>query len=126
MGQAVGLPHIEVKNDMDLTAYYQKIRELGRSFKAAYPVVVSRETPDGGTAGVKTEVPVHIAAKMIVEGRAVLADEKQAKAFLDQKMEAKKIADQLQASTRMQVTVVSDSDLQLMKGLKPSSKPQAG
>jgi hypothetical protein len=107
---------------MDLKMYYQKIRELERSFKAAYPVVVSRETADGGTAGIKTEVPVHIAARMIVDGRAVLADEKQTKEFLDQKMEAKKTADQIQASTRMQVTVVSESDLQLMKGLKPSSK----
>ena len=38
---------------MDLKLYYQKIRELERGFKAAFPVVVSRETPDGGVAGVK-------------------------------------------------------------------------
>jgi len=107
---------------MDLKAYYQKIRELERSFKNTFPVVVSRETADGGVAGVKTEVPVHIAARMIVEGRATLASEKQTKEFLDQKMEAKKMADQLQASTRMQVSVVSDSDLEALRSLKPSSK----
>ena len=107
---------------MDLKAYYNKIRELERSFKAAFPVVVSQETPDGGTAGVKTEVPVHIAARMIVDGRAVLASEKEAKDFLERKMEAKKTADQLQASTRMQVTVVSESDLRALKGPKPASK----
>jgi hypothetical protein len=107
---------------MDLKAYYQKIRELERTFKAAFPVVVSQETPDGGVAGVKTEVPVHIAARMIVEGRAALAGEKEAKEFLEQKTEAKKMADQLQASKRMQVTVVSEGDLQALRGSKPSSK----
>lgn len=107
---------------MDLKAYYQKIRDLERSFKGTFPVVVSQETPDGGTAGVKTEVPIHIAARMIVDGRAVLASEKEAKDFLEQKTAAKKAADQIQASTRMQVTVVSDSDLQVLKDLQPSSK----
>jgi hypothetical protein len=107
---------------MDLKAYYQKIRELEQSFKTSSPVVVSQETPDGGTAGVKTEVPAHIAAKMIVDGRAVLATEKEAKEFLDRKTEAKKTADQLHAAARMQVNVVSDSDLQVLKELQPSSK----
>jgi hypothetical protein len=68
---------------MDLKAYYQKIRDLERTFKGTFPVVVSQETPDGGTAGVKTEVPLHIAARMIVDGKAVLASEKEAKEFLE-------------------------------------------
>ena len=107
---------------MDLKVYYQKIKDLERSFKAAHAVVVSQETADGGTAGVKTEVPAHIAAKMIVDGRAVLASDKEAKEFLEQKTEAKRTADQLQASTRMQVTVVSQSDLRALKGSLSSTK----
>ncbi len=103
---------------MDLRMYYQKIRELEQSFKGTFPVVVSQETPDGGTAGVKTEVPVHIAARMIVDGRAVLASEKEAQDFLEQKMAAKKAADQLQASSRMQVTVMSDSDLLVLMDME--------
>ena len=55
---------------MDLKLYYQKIRDLERDLKADYAVVVSLETPDGGKAGVRTEVPARTAAKMIVEGRA--------------------------------------------------------
>ena len=54
---------------MDLRMYYQKIRELEQSFKGTFPVVVSQETQDGGTAGVKTEVPVHIAARPASEGQ---------------------------------------------------------
>ena len=107
---------------MDLRMYYQKIRELERSFKATFPVVVSQETADGGTAGVKTEVPIHIAARMIVDGRATLASEKEAQEFLDQKTAAKKAADQLHAASRMQVRVMSDSDLQVLKELQPPSK----
>ena len=107
---------------MDLRMYYQKLRDLEQSFKGTFPVVVSQETPDGGTAGVKTEVPLHIAARMIVDGRAVLANEKEAKEFLDQKMAAKKAADQLQTAARMQVTVMSDSDLQILKDLQSPSK----
>jgi hypothetical protein len=108
---------------MDLKAYYQKIKDLERGFKTADPVVVSQETTDGGIAGVKTEAPAHIAARMIVDGRAVLASEKEAREFLEQKTEAKKAADQLQASTRMQVTVVSESDLRAIKSSLPSTKP---
>jgi len=107
---------------MDLRAYYQKIRDLERTFKGTFPVVVSQETPDGGTAGVKTEVPLHIAARMIVDGKAILASEEEAKEFLEQKIAAKKAADQLQASSRMQVTVMSDSDLQVLKDLQSPSK----
>jgi hypothetical protein len=107
---------------MDLRLYYQKIRELERSFKATFPVVISQETPDGGTAGIKTEVPIHIAARMIVDGRAILASDEEAQEFQEQKIAAKKAADQLQAAGRMQVTVMSDSDMQVLKELQPSSK----
>ena len=107
---------------MDLKVYYEKIRELEQSFQSAYPVVVSLETPDGGTPGVMTEAPPRIAAKMIVDGRAVLASEKEAQEFQDQKTAAKKAADQLQAASRVQVNFVSDSDFQVLKDLQPSSK----
>ncbi len=107
---------------MDLKAYYQRIRELERSFEAAFPVVVSLETPDGGTGGVKTEVPMHIAAKMIVEGRARLANGEEVKAFEQQKVDAKRAVDQMDSSRRLQVTVVSDSDLRAQKGAKRSAK----
>jgi hypothetical protein len=105
-----------------LRMYYQKVRELERSFKTTFPVVVSQETPDGGTAGVITEVPIHVAARMIVDGHAVLADEKEAHEFLEQKIAAKKAADQLLAASRMQVRVMSDGDLQVLKELQSPSK----
>ena len=93
---------------MDLKVYYQKIRELERDFVATCPVIVSLETSDGGKAGVKTEAPAHVAAKMIVEGRARIATEEEAAGFHAQKSDAKRVVDQSDASRRMQVTVVSE------------------
>ncbi len=107
---------------MDLRAYYQKIRELERSFTDAYPVVVSQETPEGGIAGVLTEVPVYIAARMIVAGQARLSTEAEAKEFLELKADAKLTADGLDASRRMQVTVVAESDLKTPRTSKPTVK----
>jgi hypothetical protein len=100
---------------MDLKGYYQKIRELERSFEATFPVIVSVETSDGGKAGVRTEVPVPIAAKMIVEGSARIATADEAKDFHEQKNDAKRVVDQSDASRRMQVTVVSERDLRAPK-----------
>jgi hypothetical protein len=107
---------------MDLRVYYQKIRELERSFKDSFPIVVSQETPEGGVAGVMTETPVYIAARMIVEGQARLSSEPEAKEFLTQKSEAKRTADQMEASKRMQFTVVSEKDLQVLRSPKPTAK----
>ncbi len=44
-------------------------------------VVVSRETPDGGKPGVKTDVPRSLAAKLIVEDQAALASPEETAQF---------------------------------------------
>ena len=61
------------KKHMDLRVYYQKIRKMEAELADPYVVIVSRETPDGGKAGVRTEVARGLAAKLIVEDQAVLA-----------------------------------------------------
>jgi len=106
---------------MDLKVYYQKIRDLEQDLKAA-TVVVSLETPDGGTAGLRTEVSARTAAKMIVEGRARPASSEEDREFQEQKAEAKRVADHVEASKHMQVTVVSESDLRALKSGKPLAK----
>jgi len=58
---------------MDLRIYYQKVREMEAKIAEEFPYVISRETPEGGKAGTRTQVPRRIAAKMIVEGLADLA-----------------------------------------------------
>ena len=48
---------------MDLRAFYQKIRKITAEITEDAAVIISRETPDGGRAGVKTEVPREVAAQ---------------------------------------------------------------
>ena len=107
---------------MDLQVYYRKIRALESSLENASVVVVSLETPDGGRPGLRTEVPRRIAAKMIVEGAARLATVEEAHEFQELKAEAKRLADQAAAASRMQFTVVSPSELRRLKAGVQSGK----
>jgi len=64
---------------MDLRIYYQKIRDCEAKIPGTFAFVVSTATPDGGKAGVVTEVPRRVAAKMVVDGTARLAVESEVK-----------------------------------------------
>jgi hypothetical protein len=101
---------------MDLQLYYKKIRDLEGSFTDPSVLLVSRETPEGGRAGVRTEVPRRIGAKMIVDGMARLATDEETREFHEQKAEAKRKADQIVAASRMKFAVVSASELRSLKG----------
>ncbi len=93
---------------MELKVYYQKLRQVEGSIAEPYVVVSSLETPDGGRAGVLTEVPRGLAARLIVEGGARLASSEEAVTFREQIAEAKRLAEQSAAASRIQVTVVSE------------------
>jgi hypothetical protein len=58
---------------MDVRVYFQKLRKIEAAIPEPYVVIVSRETPDGGKPGVKTNVARSLAAKLIVEDQATLA-----------------------------------------------------
>jgi len=100
---------------MDLQIYYKKIRQTEDSLQGASVLLVSLETPDGGRAGVLTEVPRRVGAKLIVEGWARLASPEEARDFQEHKAEAKRQADQVAAASHMQFTVVSPSELRKLK-----------
>jgi hypothetical protein len=106
---------------MDLRVYYQKIREIEKGL-ADPAVVISMDTSDGGKAGVRTEVPRLVAAKMIMSGQARAANESEGREFREGQLEALRIAEQLSAANRMQVTVVPASEWRSMKGGNRSSK----
>ncbi len=103
---------------MNVRVYYQKIREAEAGIPEEYPVVVSRETADGGKAGVLTEVPRRVAAKLLVEGLASLASGAEADAFRSKQVEAKRAFDEEAAASKLQLTVVSATELERMKGAR--------
>lgn len=107
---------------MDLKAFYQKIREVEASIEGEYPVVVSLATPDGGKEGTLTETPRGLAARMVVKGQARLASEEEAMEFRDLRAQAKRLAEQAAAASRLQLTVLTTADLNKLKGSGKSAK----
>ncbi|HYW41651.1 MAG TPA: hypothetical protein VE959_02265 [Bryobacteraceae bacterium] len=100
---------------MDLRIYFKKIRDMEANIADDFAVVVSRETADGGRAGAQTEVPRRTAAKMVVDGLAVLASEAEAAAFRAIAAEAQRVAEQAVAAARVQLTVLTSAELERLK-----------
>jgi hypothetical protein len=109
---------------MDLRVYYQRLRQLEASITEPHVVVVSLGTPDGGSAGVLTEVPRTLAAKLVVEGGARLASEDETSAFRAEAIEAQRRAEESAAAGRIQVTVVSASREEARKQKLKGKTPQ--
>jgi hypothetical protein len=91
---------------MDLRSYYRKLREVEATIPEEHVVLVSIATPEGGKAGVRTEAPKAIAAKLIAENRARLANAEEAEEFRSAMRLAKEKFDQEEAARRMQVVVI--------------------
>ena len=101
---------------MDSRAYFHKVEETEQIIGAPYVVVVSEATPDGGKAGLVSELSRAVAAKLIAEGRARLATEAEAREFRLSRERARETAEQERLANRVQVTVVSERDLRIPKG----------
>jgi hypothetical protein len=105
---------------MDLKQYFRKIQAAEASISEDYPIVVSLETPDGGKEGRLSEVSRSNAAIMIVEGRAVLATEEQKRQFAERQVAARNAHVAAEAAKRLQVAIISESDLGHVSGRKNS------
>ena len=70
---------------MDIKGYYKKKREILEKLPDSDVVIISEATPDGGRAGLRSEVRRDRAAQMIAEGRARQATVAEAQEFRRQK-----------------------------------------
>ncbi len=93
---------------MDLRQYFRKIRETEAALADEYPVLRSLETPDGGRAGIISEVPRSIAARMIVEGRAAAATDTEREQYRQEQIAAKAAAEKAELAKRVQVAIISE------------------
>ena len=93
---------------MDLKVYYRKVRELEAQLPETDAVVVSLETPDGGYAGVTSEVPRGIAAKLIVEGKAQLASASEVSEYRERMSAATQQARELAEANKLRVEIVNE------------------
>ena len=103
---------------MDVKQYFRKIRELEETLTEEYPVVVSLDTADGGKGGVLAEVSRTVAARMIIDGRAVLATPAEKEKYLQQQAAARKQAERTELARRVQVAIISDRELGVMGSSK--------
>ena len=100
---------------MNLRNYYAKVRETEKKILEEFPLLVSLETPDGGKEGTKTEVPRRLAAKLTVEGQARLATADEVSVYREAVAEGKRMADQAAAASRLQLAVLSTTELDQLK-----------
>jgi hypothetical protein len=98
------------------------MRQIEAAVSEPYVVLVSLETPDGGKAGLRTEVPRELAARYVVDGRARLASEEETRAFQNQQQAARKEAERKEAASRIQLAVISESELVSGRGPSRGSK----
>ena len=91
---------------MDLRVYYSKVREAEAALSEDNPVMVSLATSEGGKAGVSTEAPRNVAARLIADGRARVATAEEAEQFHEMHREARAKYDQQEMARHIQVVVV--------------------
>ncbi len=100
---------------MDLRSYFKKVRDADAGLTGEHFVTVSMETSEGGKAGVPTEVPRSIAAKLIAEVRARVATEDETLAFREENRAARAAHQQDEAAKRVQVMVIPAHRLRKQK-----------
>jgi molybdenum-dependent DNA-binding transcriptional regulator ModE len=96
---------------MDLRSYYRKVRDAEATLAEEHVVMVSLETSEGGKAGVRTEMPRAIAARLMAEVRARLATEEEAREFHEANREAREAHEEAEAAKRVQVMVIPAREL---------------
>lgn len=108
---------------MDLRQYFRKLREIESSIEDPVVLVSSLGTADGGKPGVVSEVPRSIAAKLLVEGRAVLASDVERQEYRARQAAAKEAAEKADIAKRIQVAILSDPMLQTAVSARKSNTP---
>ena len=111
---------------MDVKQYFKKIREIESTLGDPFPLVVSLETANGGKAGAPCEVSRSVAAQLIVEGRAALATDEQKTRFRQQEEAARRAAEKAELARRIQVAIVTDSEIETVTSTKKASQPSSG
>jgi hypothetical protein len=93
------------------------VRTIEATIAGEHAVVVSLETPDGGRDGRLTEVAREVAAKLVVQDKARLANEDEAAEFKAAGRAAKRAADEQVLRDRLQLSALREADIELIKSV---------
>ncbi len=110
---------------MDVRQYFRKLREVEAAIPEQFACVTSLENPDGGKAGVVSEVTRELAAKLVVEGRAILSSDSEIKDFFARHATQKLAYEKAEMANRLQVTIVSDPETGVLSGSKIAGTTQS-
>lgn len=106
---------------MNLRDYYREITAQEAEIEDAFVLVISLPTPNGGRAGVVSEVNRATAAKMIVDKLTRLATPEEVKKLRDDREEKQRLKDLASLQERVRMTRLAEDELRaLKKALQPS------
>lgn len=102
---------------MDLKLYFQNIRTIEATIPGPHAVIVSLETSDGGRAGLFSEVTRDVAAKLVAQGKARLADEREAQEFKSATRDAHRHASEALSNEGSHFNALQAADMELLRSL---------
>lgn len=110
---------------MNLRDYYREITAQEASIEEPFALVISLQTPNGGRAGVVSEVNRVTAAKLIVDRQARLATPEEVKKLRDDQEEKRRQKDLASLQERVRMTRLAEDELRaLKKALQPMRKSE--
>lgn len=100
---------------MNLKEYFNEIYIQEVSIEDEFVFVISLATPNGGKAGVVSEVSRATAAKMIVDKTARLATPEETEEIRERQLEAKRQKDTAAIQARLRLAVQAEDELHTLK-----------
>jgi hypothetical protein len=108
---------------MNLKDYYREITAQEAAIEEPFVLVISLQTPNGGRAGIASEVNRVTAAKLIVDKQARLATPEEAKKLREDREEKQRLKDLASLQERVRMTRLAEDELRaLKKALQPSRR----
>ena len=103
--------------------YYREITAQEAAIEKPFVLVISLQTPNGGRAGIESELNRVTAAKMIVDKQVRLATPEEVKRLRDDREEKQRQKDLASLQERVRMTRLAEDELRaLKKALHPSRK----
>ena len=99
---------------MDIRLYFNKVKELEASLPPSV-LVTSLETADGGVAGVVSEVVRSCAARLVMDGKARLTTDEEAREYRERMDRARAEAEQAATAGRVQIAVLSEQEARALR-----------
>jgi len=107
---------------MDIRGYFRKVRETEELIDGPMAVIVSLDTPEGGKAGRFMEIGRSVAAHMMVDARARLANDQEIadyRASVEQDIEQ---AQQTLNASNISLTMMTDEHMKSLRSILLKSK----